>query len=147
VQAVDPVTVGAVLLAIVSGAAGEAGSRLWAGVSALVRRPFRHRGPDDSAISLRSGDAELKALEEAPSDQARARALAEVLVARGDADADFGRGLQEWWAQASQVRTGEGNVTNTISGGTQNGPVLQGRDFNGPITFGSAPPPPPPAAK
>ena len=34
-----------------------------------------------------------------------------------------------------------GNVTNTISGGTQHGPVLQGRDFTG-LTFGSSPAPP-----
>jgi hypothetical protein len=38
---VDPVTLGAVLLAIVSGAAGEAGSRLWDKVSTLVRAPFQ----------------------------------------------------------------------------------------------------------
>ena len=35
-----------------------------------------------------------------------------------------------------------GNVTNTISGGTQQGPVLQGRDFSN-ITFGAPPASPP----
>jgi len=40
------------------------------------------------------------------------------------------------------VRANIGNVTNTISGGTQQGPVLQGRDFSN-ITFGAAPVPPP----
>jgi hypothetical protein len=34
-----------------------------------------------------------------------------------------------------------GDVTNTISGGTQHGPVFQGRDFSG-LTFGSPPPAP-----
>ncbi|WP_321170676.1 hypothetical protein [Embleya scabrispora] len=32
-------------------------------------------------------------------------------------------------------------VTNTITGGTQHGPVLQGRDFSG-VTFHTQPPPP-----
>ena len=36
----------------------------------------------------------------------------------------------------------DGNVTNTISGGNQYGPVLQGRDFTG-QTFGSPASPPP----
>ena len=40
------------------------------------------------------------------------------------------------------VRAAEGNVTNTISGGTQYGPVLQGRDFSN-ITFGATPGMPP----
>ena len=39
----------------------------------------------------------------------------------------------------------DGDVTNTISGGTQYGPVLQGRDFTG-LTFGSPAPPPPPSS-
>jgi hypothetical protein len=34
-----------------------------------------------------------------------------------------------------------GNVANTISGGTQQGPVLQGRDFSN-LTFGATPTPP-----
>ena len=71
-------------------------------------------------------------------------ALAEVLVARADADSEFQEALAAWWEQASQMRLG-GDVTNTISGGTFHGPVLQGRDFSG-LTFGSpaTPPPAPP---
>ena len=38
----DPVTIGAVLAAIVGGAGGALGTQLWAGVGSLVRRPFRH---------------------------------------------------------------------------------------------------------
>jgi hypothetical protein len=56
-------------------------------------------------------------------------ALAEVLLARAKADAGFEQALQEWWKQAEPGREKIGNVTNTISGGTQYGPVLQGRDF------------------
>lgn len=44
--------------------------------------------------------------------------------------------------QESQGRQKTGNVSNTVSGGIQYGPVVQGRDFTG-LTFGATPPPPP----
>jgi hypothetical protein len=56
-------------------------------------------------------------------------------MARADADSGFRDSLQAWWQQASQIHIG-GDVTNTVSGGTQYGPVLQGRDYSG-LTFGS----------
>ena len=62
-------------------------------------------------------------------------------VARAGVDPGFERALGEWWEQAAPVREKTGNVTNTISGGVQHGPVLQGRDFTG-LTFGPAPPAP-----
>jgi hypothetical protein len=43
--------------------------------------------------------------------------------------------------EAQPVRDELGNVTNTISGGNQSGPVVQGRDFTS-LTFGAAPAPP-----
>ena len=77
----DPVTIGTVLAAIVGGAGGALGTQLWSGVSALVRRPFRrgHAVGEATAV-LPSGSAELVALEQAPGDEQRAVALAEVLV-------------------------------------------------------------------
>ncbi len=39
--------------------------------------------------------------------------------------------LEEWW-QRAQAAGGE--VHNSVSGGTQNGPVIQGRDFSN-LTF------------
>jgi hypothetical protein len=132
---VDPVTIGAVLAAVAGGAGGALGAQVWAGVSALVRRPFGH-----GKSSVPGGAAELAALEQAPADQGRAVALAGVLLARGGADAGFGQALAAWWDQASQVRVG-GEVANTVSGGTQYGPVLQGRDFTG-LTFAAPPVPP-----
>ena len=136
----DPVTIGAVLLAIAGGAGGQLGGQLWAAVSALVRRPFRHRPAGNKAPAIAaptpSGETELMALERTPTDRGRAIALAEVLVARAGADADFKQALEGWWEQASPLHAGEGNVTNTISGGTQYGPVLQGRDFTG-LSFGA----------
>ena len=125
----DPVTLGAVLLAIVTGVAEDAGGRLWSGLTALVRKPFR-RGASSCA-------AELAALERAPADRDLAMTLAQALLKRADADAEFGRELERWWERAGQVRIGEGDVINTISGGTQHEPVLQDRDFSG-ITFGVA---------
>src|ERR1700685_3937963 len=131
----DPVTVGAVLLAVVSGAAGAVGTQLWSGVGALVRRPFRGRSAERGAVSaLPAGDAEFAALEEYPADERRAVALAEVLVARAGANAEFGQELEAWWALASPVR-------NTISGGIQFGPVLRaGRYIQ--ATFQAAAPAP-----
>lgn len=134
----DPVTLGAVLLAAISGASGELGTQLWAAAVALVRRPFGNRTPaGQTPAALLAGDAELAALARDPANERRATALAEVLMARANVDIEFRQALQNWWEQAGTLRSGDGNVTNSISGGTQHGPVLQGRNF-GHITFGTA---------
>jgi hypothetical protein len=133
----DPVTVGAVLLAVATGVSEALGGQLWAGVVSLVRRPLHGRKePAGELSAVKSGGAELTALQESPGDQARALALAEVLLARADGDPGFEQALQEWWKQAAPLREETGSVTNTISGGTQHGPVLMGRDFTG-LTFGA----------
>jgi hypothetical protein len=136
----DPVTVGAVLLAVATGVSEALGGQLWAGVVSLVRRPLRGRKEQAGQVAARSGDAELIALEGSPGDQGKAVALAEVLLARAVADPGFDQALREWWEQAEPVREKTGDVTNTISGGTFSGPVLQGRDFTG-LTFGAPAPP------
>jgi hypothetical protein len=74
-------------------------------------------------------------------DESKALALAEVLLARSDADDEFRRALENWWQQAEPIRASTGNVTNTISGRAFHGPVLQGRDIRN-ITFGERPPVP-----
>jgi ABC-type glycerol-3-phosphate transport system substrate-binding protein len=68
-------------------------------------------------------------------------ALAEVLLTRAVADGGFEDALASWWEQARGIQV-SGDVANTVSGGTQYGPVLQGRDFTG-LTFTTAPPPAP----
>lgn len=138
----DPVTVGAVLLAVATGVSEALGGQLWAGVVSLVRRPLR-RGKESAGelLAVQSGETELTALQAAPADQAKAVALAEVLLARAGTDPGFEQVLQQWWKQATPIREKMGNVRNTISGGNQYGPVLQGRDFTG-LTFGAAPTPP-----
>lgn len=139
----DAVTVGAVLGAVAGGAGGAAGKQVWDGAVALVRRPFRHGQVGGGAAAVvSSGAAELVALQQAPGDQQRATALAAALVARAAADQEFAQALQGWWDQARHLQVSR-DVTNTISGGTQHGPVLQGRDFTG-LTF-TTPAAPPPA--
>ncbi len=138
----DLVTLGAVLAAIAGGAGGALGAQAWAGVCALVRRPFRGHDDAHASIAPLSGAAELAAVEGNPADRDRAVALARVLLARAGADDGFGEALEAWWAKASQVLAG-GDVTSVITGGTFHGPVLQGRDFTG-LTFGPAGPPRPP---
>lgn len=116
------------------------GRQAWDGLSALVRRPFWH-GPattDDTAVpALSSGAVELVALEQAPTDPARGHTLSTVLAVRAALDPDFRAGLQQWHEQAKLLRTGEGETHNTISGGSQYGAVVQGRDFSGGLTFNS----------
>ena len=104
----DPVMLGAVLLAVVGGASGELGARLWDGVVRLVRRPFRLDGAGSPAATgaVPAGGAELAALQNAPGDEQRAVALARMLLQRADADDEFGRALASWWEQAAPVRTG-----------------------------------------
>jgi hypothetical protein len=137
----DPFTIGAVLLAVVTGASEALGGQLWSGVMSLVRCPLRGKTAA-GGTPTRSGEEELAAFQQAPVDQRKAMALAQVLLDRAVADSEFEQALQRWWQQAEPARASIGNVTNTISGGTQQGPVLQGRDFSG-ITFGTATATPP----
>lgn len=138
----DPVTIGAVLLAVVTGASEALGGQLWAGVVSLVRRPIRHRAAAGNEVAVASGEAELAAFQHAPDDQRKAVTLAKRLLARAAADAEFGQALQEWWEWAEPVQAQLGvTVTNTVSGGIQYGPVLQGQNFTN-ISFGTPVAPP-----
>ncbi|MFD5621416.1 hypothetical protein [Streptomyces yangpuensis] len=134
----DPVSVG-LLVALAGGVAGEVGRQTWAGLSALVRRPLGRDG--GQAPDIGSGEAELTRLAADPGDQGRAQALSTALAVRAAVDEDFRAGLAAWQERAALLRAGDGAVTNSVSGGTQNGPVLQGRDFTNPI-FNAAPAPP-----
>lgn len=133
----DPITAAA-LAALAGGLSGEAGRQAWQGLSALVQRPFRRGGAEelveDSGVS--TGEVELAALETDPASPERAQALATALGVRAALDGEFGRLLEEWREQARPSSTSE--VHNHISGGTQHGPVLQGRDFSS-ITFDMRP--------
>lgn len=131
----------ALLAALAGGAGGELGRQAWAGLTTLVRRPLtRGRGASEPAVT--SGETELVRLQEMPGDVTRAQSLSIALAVRAAVDPEFSVGLREWLQQANLVRTGDGDVHNTISGGTQHGPVVQGRDFSG-LSFTTSVPPPP----
>jgi hypothetical protein len=136
----DPTTLAAVLVAVVTGASEALSGQLLTGLVTLVKRPWHRKTPEAAPPALPPGEAELQALKSAPHDQQIALALAEVLLARSQADASFREAFGQWWARAEPVRASLGDVTNTISGGSQSGPVLQGRDFTN-LTFGTIPPP------
>ncbi|WP_432012418.1 hypothetical protein ABVG11_23955 [Streptomyces sp. HD1123-B1] len=130
----DPVTAGALVTAVnaaVSGAGGEAGRRALDSLGALARRALR-RGEDGTAddpgpVVIPRDDAE------------RLRRLAELLAERARQDPDFGRDLAAWMRRygAADGEDETSTVYNTVSGDANiTGPVIQGRDFNGPISFG-----------
>ncbi|AQS68805.1 hypothetical protein [Streptomyces pactum] len=132
----DPITAAA-LAALAGGLGGEAGRHAWQGLTTLVQRPFGRADAEatqgDGTPQVSSGEREVAALEGDPADPMRAQALATALGARAALDEEFRRLLDGWWQRAQASPSG-GDVHNSISGGTQNGPVLQGRDFSS-LTF------------
>jgi len=134
----------ALLVALAGGAGGEIGRGAWAGLVRLVRSPFRRDGGDDGAGGG-SGEAELARLAEEPGDEARAQALSTALAVRAALDAEFRAGLRAWQEDMPPLPdSGGGSVVNSVSGGVQYGPVVQGRDFSGLTFHAPAPPPAPP---
>ncbi|GAB1340221.1 hypothetical protein ACE1SV_68110 [Streptomyces sp. E-15] len=141
----DPISV-TLLGALAGGAGGELGRQAWAGLTALVRRPLEgDRDASGRAPAAGSGEAELVRLREAPGDVARAQALSTALAVRAALDTEFSAALREWRAGAERVPTGDNR--NTVSGGTQYGPVVQGHTFSHVSFTTSAPPPPDPGAE
>jgi hypothetical protein len=124
---VDPVLT-SLLVATATGTGGEMGRQLWAVLRGLVRRnPTRETAgsPDPAA-----GEVELASLSEAPHDVERARRLSEALSFRAAQDPEFRANLLRWQQQAQMLR-GNGDTRNTVTGGSQRGPIVQGRDFSG----------------
>ncbi|MFD5255507.1 hypothetical protein ACFWM5_22055 [Streptomyces bobili] len=126
----DPISAG-LLVTMATGAAGEAGRQLWVALNHLVRGR-----PEEGSPAAVAGEAELVSLSQAPHDEERAQVLSAVLLRRAAQDAVFQAGLAQWQQQARMLSTGPGETQSTISGGTQRGPVLQGRDFSA-VTFNS----------
>lgn len=134
----DPVST-ALLIALAGGAGGEVGRQTWAALTNLIRRPFRSEDETTSpSPAVGSGELELQRLEQAPADVSLAQALSVALAARAASDEHFRSELGRWHEQAKAVSVSSEDVTNTISGGTFNGPVVQGRDFSG-VTFTDRP--------
>lgn len=145
----DPLTAGALIAAVnavVSGAGGEAGRRALEGLSALSRRVLRRSGADPAADPATdpagdpgadpAGDGEPVRIPY--DDPERLRRLAELLVERARQDPELTRDLAAWMSRYGTSAQGAGAVRNSISGDARiTGPVIQGRDFHGPISFGS----------
>ncbi|ASQ94909.1 hypothetical protein [Streptomyces sp. 11-1-2] len=130
----DPVTAGALVTAVnaaVSGAGGEAGRRALESFGTLVRRVLR-RGDGEGEPA---GEPEPVAI---PYDDGeRLRQLADLLVERARQDPEFGRDLASWMREHGEAAGEAGAVHNSIAGDARiTGPVIQGRDFHGPISFG-----------
>ena len=132
------------LTALAGGAGGAAGKQAWQALTQLIRRPFARPGdtpatpPLDGSVlegPVLDAATELAALEQAPADVARARALSGALAERSAHDPEFARSLRAWADGARSLRVAEGSTHNTISG-TVHGAAVQGRDF-GSITFGA----------
>lgn len=65
--------------------------------------PFQNSVASPAAIAeAPSGQAELAGLEQAPTDERKAVALSEALLARARVDMGFERELESWWGKASQ---------------------------------------------
>ncbi|GAA0934867.1 MULTISPECIES: hypothetical protein [Streptomyces violaceusniger group] len=133
----DPVTAGALVTAVnaaVSGAGGEAGRRALESFGTLVRRVLR-RAEGEPAGDPGSGGPDPVAIPY--DDGARLRQLADLLVERARQDPEFGRDLAAWMREHGESAGEAGAVYNRIGGNARiTGPVVQGRDFQGPISFG-----------
>ncbi|MCQ8194140.1 hypothetical protein [Streptomyces rugosispiralis] len=148
----DPVTTGALVAAVnaaVSGAGGEAGRRALESFGTLVRRVLR-RGDAEPAGEPEPGGPDPGGPEPGGpepggpdpvaipyDDAARLRQLADLLVERARRDPEFGRDLTAWMREHGEAAREPGTVHNSIGGNARiTGPVIQGRDFQGPISFG-----------
>lgn len=123
----DPISA-SLLVAVATGTGGEVGRQLWATLRGLVRRDPRREATGSPGPA--AGEVELASLAEAPHDVERARRLSEALSFRAAQDPEFRAHLMRWQQQTQMLRTGDGDSHNTVTGGTQNGPVIQGRDFS-----------------
>lgn len=74
-----------------------------------------------------------------PADEDAVAALRLAVRKALAADTGLQGEVRDMLGQAGVIISG--NVSNTISGGTQQGPVLQGRDFSN-LSFGTSPVPP-----
>jgi hypothetical protein len=121
----DPISTTAVSAAIsglLKPATDAAGARVLAALKALVRR-LPGAQPD--------AEANLEALEAGGT--VDPSSLAAVLVRSAGEDPGFAEELRTWVEEANAVLISD-NVSN-VNEGTVNGPLVQGRDFSGPMNL------------
>ncbi|MEU1789238.1 hypothetical protein ABZ553_25895 [Streptomyces sparsogenes] len=148
----DPLTAGALIAAVnaaVSGAGGEAGRRALDGLGALARRVLRRGatdpgadpagdpGADPGADPAADPTADAEPVTIPYDDPERLRRLAELLVQRARQEPELRRDLAAWLNRYGAPAEEHDTVHNSVSDGARiTGPVIQGRDFHGPISFG-----------
>ena len=121
----DPISTTALSTAISSllkPATDAAGTRLLAALKALVQRMPGAKG---------EAATDLKALES--GETVDAPVLAAALVSAAGEDSAFEEALRTWLGKANTVVV-SGTVSNVNTGSVQ-GPLVQGRDFSGPMNF------------
>lgn len=122
---VDPVfaaSLASVVGGLLGGAGEATGNAALAGLSHLLRKATEHE-PSSPEIER------MIALPE-PADSER---ISAYLAAAANSDPEFGEELRLWISQ-TQVQLDRSQTINEVSGTA--GPVVQGRDFHGPISFG-----------
>ncbi|WP_331723261.1 MULTISPECIES: hypothetical protein [unclassified Streptomyces] len=138
----DPITV-QILLALAGGAGGAVAAQGWVALTELVHRPFQRRNAEGGVESVQPapGVNELQALQNSPTDGARAQDLAAALQLRADEDPEFRQSLLAWQQRHSRGSS-EGQTHNTVRGSNY-GNLLMADDVHGPISFTTPPPSPP----
>lgn len=129
----DPVTAGALVTAVNAAVSGAAWARPGGGPWSPSAR--WSAGCCGGARASLLGEPEPVAI---PYDDGeRLRQLADLLVERARQDPEFGRDLASWMREHGKPAGEADAVHNTIAGNARiTGPVIQGRDFHGPISFG-----------
>lgn len=121
----DPTDVGAILGAVLSGVTGEAGKQAWQSLTQLLRR---FNSPIELPNRMPLSELDIRRRDGVVSE------LAADLSKIADRDAAFRQGLAEWLAEWRDLPTSTSSTThNTVSGGTQYGPVIQAQRIDGGI--------------
>ena len=125
----DTASAGAIAAAVSAAAASagtEAGRHAWESLLDLCRRIGRGRPGAEIALPDDAGDED------------QVRQLTTGVIDESERDEAFAADLETWAGQHGfTVRIDRGSVHNTVSGNARiSGPVIQGRDFSGPISFG-----------
>jgi hypothetical protein len=125
----DTASAGAIAAAVsaaASSAGTEAGRHAWESLLALCRRIGTGRAGDEVALPDDAGDEE------------QVRTLTTRVIEESERDEAFAADLEAWAGRHGfTVRIDSGSVHNTVSGDARvSGPLIQGRDFSGPINFG-----------
>jgi hypothetical protein len=118
----------AAITSIITGATGEAGKGAWASLVAMVKKTFGKKGEQEAPLEL------VGAVKTEERDVIE---LSEILVERAGQDSEFASELSAWLKDVKDLARADG-PTNVVAGSARiTGPVIQGRDFSGPISFGT----------